>query len=101
MILFEKSFVITIEWNESVSTDLSASLTDRVPGAAAAVGAARACGAGDEAGHHVAGGGAVPQNIHQETRECQVHHPGFTRYFYSLSNIFAAFFLHRTLSRYL
>ena len=74
---------------------------DWYSGAAAAVCAAGARGAGDEAGHHVAGGGAVPQNIHQETRECQVHRPGFTRYFYFLSNIFAAFFLHRILSRYL
>lgn len=41
-------------------------------GTAAAVGAAAACGDRDEGGHHVSGGGAVPQDLHTEARERQV-----------------------------
>ena len=41
-------------------------------GATLALRATPACRHPDEVGHHVPGGGSVSQNLHPETRECQV-----------------------------
>ena len=41
-------------------------------GEAAVVRITAACGNRDEGGHHVAGRGAVPQDLHTAPRECQV-----------------------------